>query len=155
MTILAKADEWGGRSADFTGIKSVNNSDLSAVKGSRWEAETDWEEHRLLDRSGKLAARIWAVGSRWYLLDPKSIPRQSAPDLEAAKTLAISMALGNLPLDKEPGNGKAPWPPPNLQMGEPRLSFKIKVGKVPGDPGPIPDFLLRTRGESKRLDLAA
>jgi hypothetical protein len=40
-------------------------------------------------------------------------------------------------------------------MGEPRSSFTIKVGKVAGDPGPIPDFLLRAPQEPVRFDLAA
>jgi hypothetical protein len=113
----------GGRSADFTGIKSAKNSDLAAVKGWRWEVETGWEELRLVDRDGKTVARMWPVGSRWYLLGPQSIPRQCASDLEAAKRLAISMALGNLPLDKGPANGRAIMAPLKLQIGEPRSSF--------------------------------
>jgi hypothetical protein len=143
----------GGRSAHSTGIKSAISGELAVVRGWRWEAEKDWEEQRLVNRDGKVVGWLWPVGSRWYLLDPVSIPRQSAPDLESARRLAISMALGNLPLDREPVHGKAPWPPLNLQIGQHRSSFTITVSKAVGDPGPIPDFLRRDWSDG--LDAAA
>jgi hypothetical protein len=138
----------------FTGLKSANETDRAfwrfdaAGKGWRWESEADWDEHRLYDRDGKLAACLWGVGRHWYLLHPKTIPFQSAVGLEAGKRLAFSIALANLPLDEataariERANANSA---PFLARTPPDTTydFKIAEAKVPGDPGPIPEFLPR------------
>ena len=75
--------------------------------GWRWEFE-EWE-HRLLDREGNLAAHLWLVGNVWYLIHARTIPPlQSRRDLDAAKRLAVSMALANLPLDQKTADRMRP-----------------------------------------------
>ena len=69
------------------------------AEGRGWRWEIDDAECRLIDRDGGLAVRLWAVGERWYSIFPKAIPMQSAVGLEAAKGLAVSMALANVPVD--------------------------------------------------------
>jgi hypothetical protein len=93
-----------------TGSKTAPLPDrpASCPAGWSWEAETDSEEHRLKDRDGKVAARLWAVGTHWYLLEPQSIPRQSAPDLESAKRMAVSFALVALPVAAASGAAASP-----------------------------------------------
>jgi hypothetical protein len=94
--------------AHFTGLKGALRDDRPTTKapahrclrGWRWEADADYDEHRLYNRGGKLVARLWGVGDHWYLLHPKTTPLQSAVGLEAAKRLAVSMALASLPLDE-------------------------------------------------------
>jgi hypothetical protein len=86
--------------AHFTGVKSALNAPSErSLREWRWEADADYDEHRLYNRDGKLVARLWGVGDHWYLLHPKTTPLQSAVGLEAAKRLAVSMALAALPLD--------------------------------------------------------
>jgi hypothetical protein len=94
------------RSAHLKGVKSAlrgvsekPSPPFRCLREWRWEADADYDEHRLYNRDGKLAARLWGVGDHWYLLHAKTTPIQSAADLETAKRLAISMALAALPLD--------------------------------------------------------
>jgi hypothetical protein len=81
-------------------IKEGNSDDRGCPLGWRWEFE-EWE-HRLLDREGNLTAHLWLVGNVWYLSHPQTIPPfQPRLVLDAAKRLAVSMALANLPLDQK------------------------------------------------------
>jgi hypothetical protein len=96
----------GGRNADKIRVERRTFWRDEQGRGWRWEEGECFEgttvpiELRLLDRDGKLAARIEAsVGTRYRLTHPITAPVLSAPDLEAGKRLAISMALANLPLD--------------------------------------------------------
>jgi hypothetical protein len=143
-----------GRSAHFTGLKTRGladrpSRDLGLPRGWRWETPTDWQEHLLLDRDGKLVARLWLVGERWYLLRRRATPLQSSPDPQAAKKIAAGVALAALPIDAataanvERANTNArPYLPRRPRAGT-TYDFKIKRAEAAGDPGPIPDFLNR------------
>jgi hypothetical protein len=65
-------------------------------RGWWWEADQD-VEHRLFNRAGELVARLSHRGGCWLLTWPRTTPEQSAGDLEAAKRLAITIALASLP----------------------------------------------------------
>ena len=128
------------RSGDKMGLKSAH----PALPGWRWEAERDWEGLRLIDRDGRLAARLWPVANYWHVVYPALT--RAVSDLDAAKRLAISMALANLPLERGPASSKPSRAPLNLQVGEPRMSFRIAEAKIAGDPGEFPSFLKRRHG---------
>jgi hypothetical protein len=120
-------------------------------RGWFWESEPDGLEYHLVNRDGKLAARIEAsVGARWRLTHPMTIPVLVAPNLDAGKRLAISMALANLPLDAaiaakaERFNATVPMMRAQSQPHAGMFNFRIAESRAPGDPGPIPDFLQLT-----------
>jgi len=146
---------------DFTGSKlalsGVARSPLfwcdAKGRGWCWESEKDWQEHRLIDRDGAVAARLWPVGDVWYLVKPKTIPVQRSTNLETAKRLAVSMALAALPLDpvtaaridRENSKPHPMGPPLNRPWlaAETISNFRISEGRS-GDPGDLPEFLRRS-----------
>jgi hypothetical protein len=139
--------ESGSREGPTTGMFG------RAGEGCGWRWEGDEFEYRLIDRDGELAARIEAeVGTRWRLTHPRTSTVLSAPDLESGRRLAVSLALANLPLERETAakvervNAKAA--PPAMRERSVVTTFNIKIaeGRSPGDPGPIPGFLRRDGG---------
>jgi hypothetical protein len=133
------------RSADKTGLKIGLKGDRPKVlwsdaEGQGWQWESEEFEHRLIGRDGKLAAHLWAVGSRWYLLRPRTSPLQSAASLDEAKRLAVSLALANLPLDPIMAariERASASPAPSLPVCKRAATFDFRIAesKMPSDPG--------------------
>ena len=74
---------------------------FKGADGRGWWWEVDEGEHRLLDRAGALAARVTERAGQWVLTWPRGAGFMAKPDLAAAKQLALSIALGSLPLDRD------------------------------------------------------
>jgi hypothetical protein len=151
--------EMNPRNAHEMGIESGSRARPTigmfgrADDGCSWRWEGDEFEYRVLDRNGELVARIEAeVGTRWRLTHPRTSSALSAPDLESGRRLAVTMALANLPLERETAakvervNAKLAPPPMRERPITTTFDFKIAEGRVPGDPGPIPGFLRRDGG---------
>ena len=141
--------------AHFTGLRIGDSCERGSSfwrggngRGWYWESQRDWDEIRLLGRGGEVLAQLWPVGERWYLLKPKTIPLQWASEAEAAKRLALSIALAALPLDPATAprvdrlNTSAL---PLLKRYErpTTFNFRITEAKLPGDAGELPPFLQR------------
>jgi hypothetical protein len=83
-----------------TPVKWAFRSGVRLGRGWRWAVAGD--DHELLDLAGKIVARIVPDGTSGYLVThPACTPRQSAETLDAARKLAVSVALAALPLDRE------------------------------------------------------
>jgi hypothetical protein len=113
----------------------------------RWGPEIDLELG-LHDRDGKLLARLEHNRDRYRLTHPRTFPILSWSGLEEAKRGAESIALLQLPdpfaakHERENARPHPMGPPLGLHLSQAVRDFKIRESKVPGDPGPIPDFLL-------------
>jgi hypothetical protein len=143
--------------ADSTGLKTRPKGDRPTphrcLRGWGWESDQDIE-HRLIDRGGRLAARINLRSGVWALTWPRAVPQQTAMTLDVAKRLAVSMALAALPLDQQTATRmkreNAPATKPYLPMANVRwplpevvMAGPVRESKAPGDPGPLPAFLRR------------
>jgi len=114
-----------------------------------WWADEPADDHSLYDQDELAVARIVQVSAGWELRSPLAWPRQRWAELEAAQRGAEVIAL-RLLLDpfaaKHRRENEKPHP-----MGPPGAAksvgagaaVKIAESEVPGDPGPIPDFLKR------------
>ena len=97
QTDARSAHEMGGKTAP----QSRSSLLFKGVDGRGWCWEIDEGEHRLLDRAGALAARVTERAGQWVLTWPRGAGFMAKPDLAAAKRLALSIALGSLPLDRD------------------------------------------------------
>jgi hypothetical protein len=131
------------------------------LRSWRWGGDGN-RDHSLYDRDGLTIARVVLEGDgRYHLRTPIAIPRQAWARLEGAKRGAESLALTAMPLEavdpklaaRIKRDNATPHPmgpalnrPPSGDDAPAVLlgaSPSIATAKVPGDPGPIPDFLLR------------
>ena len=106
--------------------------------GWRWEARADG--HRLFLRDDHVVTISGADGN-WRITYPHMIPIQSAPSLEAARKLALHVALWTLGLDRRKAKPKSKAPPINLLGGyrfpgapEPEKELRREVLAVEGAP---------------------
>jgi hypothetical protein len=105
-------ERWQVRRDDW----EVHRDDYE-VRDGDWEIRPD--EHRLLDRDGKLVAGFVPAQTGYRIFHPWT--GQHADTFEAAKRMAISLALANLPL-------------------EPKFAERIaRLNELPSDP---PQYLL-------------
>ena len=122
-----------------------------------WWSDEPTTDRSLYDRDGLTVARIVRLSDGWELRSPLAWRRQRWAELEAAQRGAEAIALQSLPdpfAAKHRRENEKPHPMgppvnvPALFGGDHRLltaSSKIAESKLAGDPGPIPDFLLRPR----------
>jgi len=139
------------KSKGFLGLKSGRAFDWKAVGN----------QHHLTDRNGRVAVRLAPGDSDcWWIAQPRTTPELVYPDLDTAKRAAVNVALWALP-----------WVLPSraqflrgFQAGKAAQSRRdgageryavaavattVRVASTPeplvgNDPGPIPEFLLRT-----------
>jgi hypothetical protein len=72
---------------------------INSGRGWCWEAVG--EQHHLLDRDGRVAARLAPEESGWSIAHPRVHPeRPNYPDLATAKRAARDLVLCALPLDR-------------------------------------------------------
>jgi hypothetical protein len=154
------------KSADKSRAKTRLEDDRAPFRSLAhwwWGGDPDNGDHSLYDDDGLTIARIVSEGDRYCLRTPVTGPRVSSPDLEQAKRRAENLALSNLPLVGgvnieaaevariNAANTKPhPMGPPlnrprPVNTGDAVLLGEITEAKVPGDPGPIPEFLRRVQ----------
>jgi hypothetical protein len=148
-------------SCDEMGPKTGPASDRPiSLRGWSWGGDGD-RDRSLYDRDGLTIARIVLEGDgRWHLRTPVTIPRQAWASLDEARRGAESFALMAMPLKtadpklatRIKRDNETPHPmgrplnrPPLVSDGAALLGAgsNIATAKVAGDPGPIPNFLLR------------
>jgi nuclear transport factor 2 (NTF2) superfamily protein len=104
--------------ASKTSIKSGSFWCDKSGRGWRWEQYGD--EHWLFDRDGDVEARLILIGDRYIVRLTPGIDYRTPSPLDDAKRLAISLALGRLPLEPKYAerlarlNELPPDPPQNL-----------------------------------------
>jgi hypothetical protein len=81
------------------------------------------EQHHLLDRDRRLAARLVPEGTGWWIAEPRVHPGLPVyPNLNAAKRAAVNVVLWALPLDRTLAARlratNARRKPPQLDRGE-------------------------------------
>jgi len=160
----AFASPWG----DPTRDRQANPKNTEISKGF-WRDRSgrgfDWKavgnQHHLIDRNGRVVVRLVPGDSDcWWIAQPRTTPELVYPDLDTAKRAAVNVALWALP-----------WVLPSraqflrgFQAGKAAQSRRdgageryavaavattVRVASTPeplvgNDPGPIPEFLLRT-----------
>ena len=115
-----------------------------------WWSDEPANDRSLYDSEGLTLARIVQTAAGWELRSPIVVPRSCWADLGAAQRSAETIALMCLPdpfaakhrrENAQPHPMGSPLNRPSLPLPH---NFKIRESKLPGDPGPIPDFLRRS-----------
>jgi hypothetical protein len=153
------------RSAYSTGLKIGIAGDRPTAHCLRgwWWGGDEGHDYSLYDADGLTIARVVLGDGRYHLRAPNSIPRQSWPDLDAAKRGAENIALMAMPLESKVAarikrENELPHPmgsPVNrsLAIGGAISSDWRPTGDGAGVPD-IPDFLLRNSTASAAMAIA-
>jgi hypothetical protein len=133
--------------------KSKGFFGVTSGRGVGWKAAG--EQHHLIDRHGRIAARLVPEDTGWWIAQPQVIPELPIyPSLDAAKCAAVNVALWALPLDRKTAaklrkqnaipqtdhQSRSPAYPVAFMSSMWRPSANIDAADVPN----IPEYLRRT-----------
>ena len=176
---VAYASPWGSQSPDPSRPSAFESTPSQSAhftggfwcdksgRGFGWKAAG--EQHHLIDRNGRVAVRLVPGDSDcWWIAHPRTTPELAYPNLDVAKRAAANVALSALPwvlpsraqllrdyqaskaVTGRNGAGERYAAAGAAHAERQVVTSAIETEPLVGnDPGPIPQFLLRTLPEAK------